>query len=916
MGNDNLQTFGRYQLEQLIHKGTLGDLYRAIDTRLGRSVAVKVIHEYVSGQPEFKSRFVRVARRYVQLDHPGLVRVLDFGEEHAQSYIATELLPEPNLETLLDILALQNQWIGLSEAITIVTQVAEAVEYACYHRIQEQNIAPNQIMFKRQPYGSSYRPQPVCVDLPLDDALEVSEHTQLSISPKALAYMPPEEVMGEECDQQSQAYRIGLLLYQLATGTLPHRPRTISDAIDYFTHQEPIYLPEHLPNSVIDCLTQTLNQDRKMRPLSIAELTEQLYRLDCDEWDEIVPDFATAGVVTLMAGLESVADLQGNPASLGDSLSAEDKVEPPLGGGVVGHEPVGHESVDNEENKASSGEDSPHEQSDQASPLFTISATSSEALGGSQRRSQESQPVDSDLPVVPASPFVPTAPRMYTEPFLPVIDSAGTPEVANQEPKDDEQGAHRSNNLHNNELQLHEMKDEVGHDEINAAPVEAAAIDKSLLNKSSDALRTEAFVQVPPSANPEPKISAPKDEEFVPGQDQILVLLPDGMVENTPIEERSLIVGRSSTSDIMLNDPRVSRTHLRITHQGSHYQISDLGSANGTSIADKRMKRGQSIRWHPDMILQLGSHKMRLLLDAQELDVQALAELEWPDEFGDSADVAHARQTPLAVPPDPLPADILRGPIPLTGNLDAPTSRVPEMLSLGSINEMVPLSNVVLNSACMWGLYLPKKTINISPDAPAMLPIIAINSATISQQATLQIQGLPPNWIALSTSSLSLLPNEDHKVVLHLTPPQDTHTRTGEYQVQIQLLNPAGEEVLVQTALEVKVTPFGEFQSILQTEEVRLGNLIQVFVANRSNTQQSYIVDCWGENTTVDYEPREQRVQLLPGEERTIQFETSPKTKRWFGSRQECPFTVQIYPEHGHGRVHHGKVILRSRIFF
>ncbi len=232
------QSLDRYQIVSLLGEGGMGAVFKARDVTLQRDVAVKVMHPQFANRPNFQERFLQEARTVARFDHPGIVKVFDFGQAKSLLYIVMELIPGDNLRKLLQDLKASGKWIVLPEAVQLVRQVALALDYAHHQGVLHRDIKPDNIMLKAEP-GDTFPYRPVLTDLGLAKLLEGGLVTQEGSSMGTPAYMSPEQALGEATDARSDVYSIGVLLYELAVGRLPFHVKTITEAIRYHTKEPP-----------------------------------------------------------------------------------------------------------------------------------------------------------------------------------------------------------------------------------------------------------------------------------------------------------------------------------------------------------------------------------------------------------------------------------------------------------------------------------------------------------------------------------------------------------------------------------------------------------------------------------------------------------------------------------------------------
>lgn len=226
------KTLNRYQITSLLGEGGMGAVFKARDLTLERFVAVKVLYPQYARQPNFQERFLQEARSAARLDHPGIVQVHDFGQDHSFLFIVMEYIPGDNLEKMLRQLREQGQWIPLAEAAQLVNQLCLAIDYAHRQGVLHRDIKPSNIMLEPESSGSlPFRP--VITDLGLAKLAEGGILTQEGGFLGTPAYMSPEQASGQSTDERSDVYSLGILLFELSTGQKPFPARTITEAIRY-----------------------------------------------------------------------------------------------------------------------------------------------------------------------------------------------------------------------------------------------------------------------------------------------------------------------------------------------------------------------------------------------------------------------------------------------------------------------------------------------------------------------------------------------------------------------------------------------------------------------------------------------------------------------------------------------------------
>jgi eukaryotic-like serine/threonine-protein kinase len=317
--NKNL---GRYRIINLLGEGGMGAVFKAHDLTLRRDVAIKVMHPHYARQPAFQERFLQEARTAARLDHPGVVKVFDFGQDHSLLYIVMQFVPGDNLGQMLQDLRQKGKWILLNEGVELVRQVALALDYVHKQGIFHRDIKPGNIMIEPLAgEGSAQRPgqalpyRPILTDLGLAKLAEGGLKTQDGTSMGTPAYMSPEQALGKPSDPRSDVYSLGVLLYELSTGRLPFPARTLTEAIQYHTQETPppprTVRPD-LPPDLEKIILQSMEKEPASRHADAAVFAKVLEEaLPAASQEQAAPT-ALEGAVSLMTEYqENAGEMRG-----------------------------------------------------------------------------------------------------------------------------------------------------------------------------------------------------------------------------------------------------------------------------------------------------------------------------------------------------------------------------------------------------------------------------------------------------------------------------------------------------------------------------------------------------------------------------------------------------------------------------
>ena len=203
---------GRYVIQSELGRGAMGVVYKATDTVLERTVAVKTVNMALErdGAERYEARFYQEARAAGGLNHPNIVTVYDVGKAGDVAYMAMEFIEGVELRTLLG----EGRRLPVSQAISIAAQVAEGLGYAHQHGVVHREIKPANIMVTPA--------TPVKItDFGIARMRASGDLTQTGMMLGSPKYMSPEQVIGKRADHRSDLFSLGVILYEMLTGATP-----------------------------------------------------------------------------------------------------------------------------------------------------------------------------------------------------------------------------------------------------------------------------------------------------------------------------------------------------------------------------------------------------------------------------------------------------------------------------------------------------------------------------------------------------------------------------------------------------------------------------------------------------------------------------------------------------------------------
>jgi hypothetical protein len=206
--------------------GGMAQVYKAWHPTLGRPVAIKVLLPHLVEEADFRERFEREAQMAALLNHPNIVQILDYGKADDRYYIAMEFISGPDLDSFLR----ERGPLPLGQALAIIQDIANALDYAHRKGLVHRDVKPSNVMLRPDPVSVSRQIpyQAVLTDFGLARALgESTRLTQTGDILGTLSYIAPEQVQAaDDVNGRADIYALGIMAYQMLTGNLPFRQET------------------------------------------------------------------------------------------------------------------------------------------------------------------------------------------------------------------------------------------------------------------------------------------------------------------------------------------------------------------------------------------------------------------------------------------------------------------------------------------------------------------------------------------------------------------------------------------------------------------------------------------------------------------------------------------------------------------
>jgi eukaryotic-like serine/threonine-protein kinase len=287
----NPTQLGPYEIKSRLGRGGMGAVYEAIDTTSGHTVAVKVLASHLADDPGLRSRFDAEIETLKNLRHPGIVRLLAFGEQDDQPFFAMELVRGKSLEQILR----SGRRFTWQETVAVALEVTRALKVAHDHGIVHRDLKPANLLVadpmsgvtepqaRATTEGGAERVTVKLADFGIAKLFGGVAHTALGHVVGTAEYMAPEQATGRPIDHRADLYSLGLVMFAMLTGSPPFRGAQLTEVIDQQRRAIPprvASLVPGVPAEFDELIARLLSKDPAQRPASALALGRLLSAIE------------------------------------------------------------------------------------------------------------------------------------------------------------------------------------------------------------------------------------------------------------------------------------------------------------------------------------------------------------------------------------------------------------------------------------------------------------------------------------------------------------------------------------------------------------------------------------------------------------------------------------------------------------
>lgn len=277
------KTIGSVQIEKLLARGGMGQVYSGTHLTFGRPVAIKVLQTYIEEKPTALEQFHRVAEQVMGLHHPHIVQVLDFNIAEGHPYIVMEYVRGPALAAYLQTLQQRKKRLPPEQAVGLLKGLTAALDYAHGQGVIHRAIKPSNILLRKETDAIPLdRPltedvEALLTDFGIAEVVHSASQTASGLINGTAVYMAPEQARGDPVDHRTDLYSLGVVLYEMLAGRVPFEADNTVTVLHMQIHTPPPPIAG-IPDQVQAVIARLLAKNPGDRYQTAQEMANDFYR--------------------------------------------------------------------------------------------------------------------------------------------------------------------------------------------------------------------------------------------------------------------------------------------------------------------------------------------------------------------------------------------------------------------------------------------------------------------------------------------------------------------------------------------------------------------------------------------------------------------------------------------------------------